>query len=260
MGIDVAGGQATLPVALAPAGPGEAALQARRGPGSADTPLSVAGVRDDLPVLTRRVIAATGAVPLLRDARGAMLAGWRASGRGRVGLWTVDDSFALVTSGHGDRYDEWWSATASALARPDGRLAVRIEGLPRAGERMAVCDLPAAGAVMVDPAGRRATLLPDPAAGGCAGYWPTTAGWHRVAARQGGRTVYVQPAAALPSVRARERAEGTLALAGAAAAQAAGGATDGARGSPWPWFAGWLVAVAGLWWLERAKTGRRAGQ
>ncbi len=258
MGLDVAGGQATAPVVLVPAAPNDDALQARRGPGSAAVLASAAAARDDLPALTRRVVAIGGGVPLLRDARGAVLAGWRQSGRGRVGVWAVEDSFALVTAGHGDRYGEWWGTIASALARPDVRPVVTVDPLPRQGERMTVCDLPAGAAAMIDPAGRRAALVRDPAAGGCAGYWPGAAGWHGVTGGQGlARPVYVHAAAAMPGVRAAGRRDATAALAGGGGSPAAQG-VPGERGASWPWLLGWLAAAASLWWLERARIGRPA--
>ncbi|MDP1026741.1 carboxypeptidase regulatory-like domain-containing protein [Sphingomonas sp. KR1UV-12] len=249
MGIDVAGGQATAPVALAPAAPSEQALQARRGPEPAAAP------RDDLPELTRRVVTLPGAVPVLRDAKGAVLAGWRPSGRGRVGVWLVEDSFGLVSAGHGDRYGEWWGGVAAALARPDTRPVVRVESLPRAGERTAVCDLPPGPATVAAPDGRRVALVSDPAAGGCAGYWPQAAGWHLLTGGQGlVRPLYVQPADALPGVRATARRDATLALVGGGNARR--DAPESARGASWPWFLGWLAAAGCAWWLERRRSGR----
>ncbi len=254
MGLDVAGGATTAPLTLAAEGPGEAALQARRGPGTDDTPATSAGPRDELPVLTRRLVTMPGAAPLLTDAKAGALGGWREAGAGRVGMWPVEDGFALVTAGHGDRYGEWWSAILSRLARPDARPRAAVPRLSFAGERMAICDLPPGAGAVTDPAGGRTTLVPDRAAGGCAGYWPARAGWHRLGSRQ---PFFVQAADALPAARAAERAEATRRLISNAPAAAPQG--EPVPGSPWPWFIAWLAAAALLWWLERAKAGRQAG-
>jgi hypothetical protein len=206
------------------------------------------------------VAAIGGVVPAVRDARGALLGGWRPAGRGRVGVWLVEDSFGLVSAGHGDRYGEWWSGIVSAIARPDTRPVVRIGPLARAGERMAVCDLPPGTATMTAPSGARAVLIPDKAAGGCAGYWPGEAGWHALAGGLGlSRAVYVQPAGALAGVRAAMRREATMALTGSAVPRGAEPAGQGVRGSSWPWFLGWLAVASLTWWVERARPGRRRG-
>jgi len=42
-----------------------------------------------------------------------------------------------------------------------------------------------------------------------------------------------------------------LALAGTAPTRAAPASTSDAPGSPWPWFAGLLAVLSGLWWFER---------
>jgi hypothetical protein len=252
-GLAVAAGSVTAPVVLPPSAPSEDSLAARRGVGTRDRPIAAAGARDAVPVLTRQtaVIGGARAVPLLRDARGAVFAGWQASGRGRVAAISLHDSFALVTSGHGDRFAELWSGLVSAVARPRAGTLASIDPLPRAGERMVICG--AGDARVMAPTGSTTELIMDPAAPGCAGYWPAAAGWHRLTG-PAARPFFVHAAASLSGVRATERAEATRRLVGERNAR--GASTPGERGSPWPWFAGWLLTVGLLWWLERARIGR----
>ncbi|GGB36359.1 hypothetical protein GCM10011380_27190 [Sphingomonas metalli] len=256
LSLDLAGGEAVAPVALAPAAPGGAALEARRGPGIAESSMASAGERGELPALTRRIVVAGNATPLVRDGRGAALALWRQSGRGRAGAWLVEDSFALVTAGHGDRYGELWSALLSTVARPVDRRTARLPSLPRAGERLTACAVTGRDAV-VDPAGRTTALLVD--TGGCAGIWPERAGWYRLTGAGGlDQLFYVQPRQALTRLRAEERRRATMALAGGEASRTIGRAGVVAKTSSWPWIALWLAAAALLWWFERSRLGRRS--
>lgn len=207
------------------------------------------------PELTRRVLplATPRLVPLLHDASGAVLAGWRAVGRGRIGLWSVVDDFALVTSGHGERFGAQWGETVGTLARARTATPARVAPLPQAGRRTSLCGA-GEGAVVVAPDGRATALLPDAAAGGCAGFWPRAAGWH-VLRRGSPMPFYVYPLAALPGIRAVERRDATLALSNVAAAQRPSQAA--LRPSPsWPWLIAFMVIAAGLWYCERAPWGR----
>ena len=241
-----AGGSAQLAaLRLPPAAPSDAALAARRGPGTRDVPASIAAKVDEMPEITRVATTLSG-VPLLRDARGSTYAAWRNAGRGRVAVVTLIDSFALVTSGSGDAHAELWSTLASTVGRGKPAGAARIEALPRVGERVAICE---AGdrSVVTAPDGANTPLVPDPAAAGCAGYWPQAPGWHRL----GTQPFYVQPAAALPHQRAAIRRDATMTLVG----ERAGAATP----SPvtpqpsWRWFLAFLATAGLLWWLERRR-------
>jgi hypothetical protein len=130
----------------------------------------------------------------------------------------------------------------------------QIETPAFAGQRTAICG--AGSATVTDAGGTIVRVLVDPTTGtpGCAGYWPTVAGWHHLAG-PASRPFYVYPADALPSARAIDRRDATLRLAGGGI----GGRTataGGSRGPSWPWFIGWLVVAGLLWWLERARLGR----
>ena len=67
---------------------------------------------------------------------------------------------------------------------------------------------------------------------------------------------HVYAAEALPTARLLALHEQTLALA-AATGEKASRAGSRARGPRWPWFLALLAVLAILWWLERARAGRR---
>lgn len=217
--------------------------------GAATAPVRPGDARE--PELTRRVLplATPRLVPLIRDAGGAVLAGWRALGRGRVAVWSVTDDFALVTSGFGARFGAQWGTTLATLARARAAMPAAVDPLPQAGRRIALCGI-RQGSVVFDPEGQDTPLLPDAAAGGCAGFWPRGAGWHTLR-QDAALPFYVYPASALPGIRAAERQAATLAL----GQGATGVRPPRALSRPvpsWPWWIAFLVVAAGLWWLERA--------
>jgi hypothetical protein len=275
LGLTVDAGRDVAEVRLArPQGDDE--LRARLGPGTRDAPRPRDGAVAEVPALSRRALRvdSADASPLLRDAAGHPLAAWRAEGRGRIGLWTLTDSYRLVLAGRDDLHGESWSAAFTTLARARPQQPVTVQGEGRLGDRVDLCGV-APGARVVAPDGATARLLPGPASHGraCAGYWPRMAGWHRLhageAQEQEGQEAAqeeAQEAAQLFMVRARDAAPGLHAAAVAAAtwrkvaeAPAAAPTTDAPvrqPGSRWPWWLAWLLASAGLWWLERARFGR----
>ena len=210
---------------------------------------------EDLPELARRdlTVEGSGAVALLRDADGNALASWRSRGRGRVAVWTVTDSYALVLTGRPDRYGEMWSALFSEIGRAGDDSRAEIDGMARVGRRVALCRLTGEPSVLGQD-GRAHALRIDPAAGdrACAAFWPEQPGWHVIRDGEDRQTpFYVQPADAAPSLVMAADRSATLALAGTAPTRAAPASTSHAPGSPWPWFAGLLVVLSGLWWFER---------
>lgn len=255
LGFGLAGG-ATVPLTLPKEAIDLTALAARRGPGSDDAPAATNAGQNDAPPLTRANVgmSAPDSVPLV--AALPMLGRWRAVGLGRAGVWTLTDSFALALGGQGERYNDLWSAATGALARGAGRPEPRIDVDAGVGNRMALCDLPT-GARVLGPDGRVTALLPDPAAGGCAGFWPRAAGWHDLRAAGQSVPFYVWPADQLRGVRASVAGAATRALAGPATGEDA--RAGSAPGPAWPWFLGWLAVSALLWWFERSRVGR-AGQ
>lgn len=242
-GFGLQGDGADHVVSLPPAAPDDAALAARRGPGSADVPLAFAGDRAAVPELTRTGYGVTGAA-IMRDKGGAMLSAWRPAGQGRVALTLVQDSFALTTSGHGDRYAEWWSALLSAVARPGDGAPPSISDRPRAGVRAVACGVKA-GDRLITPRARAVELQPER---GCAAFWPRVAGWYRL----GERPVHVGAADADPAMQARERRDATLRLVRGESALSQATPSHIWQ-SRWFWLAAWMIAAASTWWFERRR-------
>ncbi|MDR7230360.1 hypothetical protein J2X45_001441 [Caulobacter sp. BE264] len=190
-------------------------------------------------------------VPLAVTKDGQPLAAWRARGQGRVALWTLADSYALVLTGRADRHGELWSELFSAVARPGEAAGVHVEGLARAGQRVALCGAKAALSV-IEPNGatRRPLVDPRAAPGACAGYWPASPGWRTIVEGDRRSALFVQPADAAPSLAQADARAATLALVETAASGPAREARR-APGSPWPWAAALLAVLGALWWLER---------
>lgn len=257
LGLSVEGGADSVPLTLPPLAADAEALAFRRGPGSEDVPDSLNTLDDPVPELARWDLR-TGAdfVPVVRDADGGLIAGWQRRGQGRVAVWAMADSFALVLAGQPDRYEQWWSATLGAVARPEGRFRPDVPPLVEPGERIAVCAI-APDARAVAPGGKALALALDPLAGarGCAAYRPAEAGVHSITQRVGEAEARfefpVLPAGSLASIRAHETGEGTARWAARQNAPAAARPASERRGPGWPWLLGWLAASALLWWGER---------
>lgn len=268
LGFALSAGTDTAAVRLAAESIDEEALRARRGPGTADTAAAPNGVQDENPALARRAMKLGGvdATPLLRDADGSVLAVWRAEQRGRIAVWSVTDSFALVLSGQSARHAELWSSAFATLARAQTDSAPRIDPQPREQQRLALCGL-GGKPRLVAPDGQASTLLPDPAAGdaACAAYWPRHSGWHLLLqidaqARESSWPFFVYARDAAPGLRAAELRDSTLRLQATTASDT--DKSDAARarerrGSSWPWLFAWLASMGLLWWLERAPAGRK---
>ncbi|WP_033920067.1 hypothetical protein [Sphingomonas sp. 37zxx] len=226
LGLAVSGGDASLPVRLD------------------DTP-------DSLPLARRNFsMGGANAVTMLRDSAGEAIAAWAPRGRGRVGLMSVTDSYALTLTGAPQRYSALWSMIFSTLAREGEPAAPRLSALVRAGGRGAVCGL-AEDARLLAPDGGVSRLLIDRAANDCAAFWPQQPGWHVVRnAKDRETALYVHPANAAPALAAAQRREGTLALIGSPSTDAAERSAPGPR---WPWLLLLLALIAPLWWLERQR-------
>lgn len=193
----------------------------------------------------------SGGVPLVLTKDGQPLATWRARGQGRVALWTVADSYALVLTGRADRHGELWSELFSAVARPGEAAGVRIEGPAWAGQRIALCGA-REGLSVIEPDGAMRRPLVDARAtpGSCAAYWPDRPGWRTVVDGDRRGALYILAADAAPSLAQAQARAATQALV-ETATPGPGRAARQAPGSPWPWAASLLAVLGMLWWLER---------
>jgi hypothetical protein len=240
----------------------EPALRARIGGGTRDAPFDLEQAQAAVPAINRRNWRLRGDGGIAFDegaGEGDVPAGWwRPEGRGRIGLWTLLDSYVLPLHGRMDLFDGLWSPALATLARARADALPPVPADGRAGERLVVCDWPE-GAVVEAPDGAVLTPLADPRSGTarCAGLWPQVPGWHRLRLDGAERGFHVAgaetgPVARLAALRERTQA---LAMSPPRPAAAAVSMLPSRRGPAWPWFLGWL-ALAGLaWWLERAWRG-----
>lgn len=256
LGLGVEGGGEVAPVALPPLAVDAEALAVQRGPGAEDVSGDLNTLEDPAPDLgSWRLRGGPALVPAVRDAEGALLAGWQQRGQGRVAIWTLANSFALVLNGQAERYYQWWSDTVSAVARAEGAFRPDLPRLVREGERIAICGL-SARARVIGPDGTAVALVLDPDAGprGCAAYWPRQAGVHGIVQdgpEGGARFAFaVLPEAAVAGIAARDTGVATRRWAAEQGARDDGELPE-RRGPGWPWWLGWLLASAALWFLER---------
>ncbi len=268
LGLTAEGGSESAPVTLPPLAADAEALAFRRGPASEGVPDSLNRLDDPAPELARWQLSTGPAfVPVVSDAEGGVIAGWQQRGQGRAALWTLEGSFALVLNGQADRYEQWWSAALSAVARPESAFRPAVPPLIEAGERIAVCGI-AADARALAPDGASINLAIDPAGGarGCAAYRPAAAGVHTIvqpvrdgADKDASRFAFlVMPQGAFKGIAARETAEATAQWAARQSAPGAARTAPERRGPAWPWLLGWL-ALTGLLWLgeRRLRAGPR---
>ena len=256
LGLSVEGGSDIAPVALPPLAPDADALAVRRGPGSEDVPDDTNSIDDPAPDLGRWVVR-TGPdfVPVVIDADGGMISGWQQRGQARVAVWTVANSFALVLNGQADRYQQWWSDTISAVARPTSLFRPEVPALARAGERMAICGL-STNALAIAPDKTEIALPIDPDAGAreCAAYWPSGPGVHTVVqAGSDGLQAFaflVMPEAAFKTIMARQTGEATERWAAQQNAPTSRKAPV-RRGPAWLYFLAWIAVSGAIWFGER---------
>ena len=260
-GFAVDGGRDSTTVKLEQGGRDDAAERARLGPGTADAPRSHEEAPADVPELSRRDAKLTAAdgVALLRDSQGATLTMWRAYGRGRVAVSLLTDSYRLVLGGRDDRHAQLWSEAVATLARARSHTGFGIDANAWEGQRMSLCRLQD-GASVLAADGSTHALLRDPAARGCAAFWPRSAGWHRVRSGDREQAFFVRARDEAQGLQAQAMREATSRLA-ASSPDASGGQVQSQvphrAGERWPWWLGWLLASAALWWFERSRIGRR---
>ena len=205
------------------------------------------------PGLTRLALAAldSNALPLFSDRSNTPIAMWRGLGRGRIGVWPITNVYALVLAGEPARHAIIWSAVFAALARAQGSPLTASAANAHVGQRLTLCDL-AAPATVLHPDGRTTMLVAD---GACAAFYPSQTGWHTLS--HGKETTMFRVTDRNPGLIAAETINATWLLRNIRTPTRA---ITVIRGPSWPWFAGWLVVIALLWWLERVNVGRNAGE
>lgn len=204
---------------------------------------------------TRRPIdvQASDAAPLLRADDGSTLAAWRVRGRGRVGLWWLDDAFRLALAGERARYGTLWSDALATLARPHAKASPRLPVQARVDERAALCGI-GDGAVVESPAGERRPLAVIEQAGErCAAWWPAQAGWHVLVDAAHRHPVHVRARDDAPALAAAAAHDATRLLVGPG--EPAGHNTRVVALPRWPFFLAWLALAGMLWLVERAARG-----
>ena len=177
--------------------------------------------------------------------------------------------FRLPLLARHDLYADLWRHAFAVLARgrPAPHVTVQSRGLPRVGERIALCglgeDAIVEAAIVESGDGERLAWVPDPAAGGCAAFWPRHAGWYRVRQGDAVQHVHVFAAGALPGVRAVELRDATLLPASRPRRDTTATLASTpslSRSASWPWFLAWLLLAAATWWFERSRHGHVAGR
>lgn len=197
-----------------------------------------------------RVVASDGST-LLRDNTGQPLAAWRNEGQGRIALWWLGNTYQLALSGQAPVHGRLWGQAFTTLARARGADRPWLQTQDRRPhQRLVACGL-ADGATVHAPDGQRTRLLiENKGETACAAYWPTQAGWHVLRNQDTQLGFSVRAPGEAPGLRAQADREATQQL-----VSASGTVSPQARtmqpGARWPWFLGWLLCSALLWWFER---------
>ncbi|HGM7287005.1 hypothetical protein [Stenotrophomonas maltophilia] len=239
-----------------------AVLAARRGPLAAGTLPTGYGEEADrsshnapLPVLEALALQAPGSTALLQDGTGKAVGGWRAAGKGRIGLLPLTDSWRWVLAGRDDRHGELWSGVVATLARAQGSADALWSPQPIswAGERQALCGVQAPLQVF-NKRGDDVPLIVDGATSAlrCVGWWAREAGWQRL--QHGGSVVwrYVFDPKDAPTLHRQAMIDATTrALAASTPADAS--VMQPVAGPRWPWWLAFVLCASLLWWLERRR-------
>lgn len=239
-----------------------AVLAARRGPLAAGTLPTGYGEEADhsshnapLPALEALALQAPGSTALLQDGTGKAVGGWRAAGKGRIGLLPLTDSWRWVLAGRDDRHGELWSGVVATLARAQGSADALWSPQPIgwAGERQALCGVQAPLQVF-NKRGDDVPLIVDGATSAlrCVGWWPREPGWQRL---QHGDIVvwrYVFDPKDAPTLHRQAMIDATTrALAASTPADAS--VMQPMAGPRWPWWLAFVLCASLLWWLERRR-------
>lgn len=239
-----------------------AVLAARRGPVAAGMLPTGYGEEADrsshnapLPVLEALALQFPGSSALLHDRAGNAIGGWRAAGKGRIGLLPLTDSWRWVLAGRDDRHGELWSGVVATLARALGSSDALWSPQPIswAGERQSVCGVQAPLQAF-NERGESAPLIVDGATSAlrCTGWWPREAGWQRL---QHGDSIvwrYVFDPKDAPTLHRQAMIDATARVL-AASTPTGTLAMQPVPGSRWPWWLAFVLCASLLWWLERRR-------
>ncbi|MDT3486423.1 hypothetical protein [Stenotrophomonas maltophilia] len=239
-----------------------AVLAARRGPLAAGTLPTGYGEEADrsshsaaLPSLEALALQAPGSNVLLHDRGGKAVGGWRAAGKGRIGLLPLTDSWRWVLAGRDDRHGELWSGVVATLARAQGSGDVlwSPQAIAWAGERQVLCGVQAPLQAF-SQRGDSVPLIVDGAASAlrCAGWWPRGAGWQRL---QHGDSIvwrYVFDPKDAAALHRQAMIDATTRVPARSVPRDVQ-ATQPVAGSRWPWWLAFVLCAALLWWLERRR-------
>jgi hypothetical protein len=210
---------------------------------------------DPAAVLSRRalLVESDDTAPLLRASDGTPLALWRGDGQGRVAIWWLADSYRIALAGDASAFGTLWSRALATVARARGTAMPDVPSDARVDRRSVLCGLDATSYVEQPDASHVALAIETSSDGRrCAGYWPTTEGWHTLVSGAHRASFAVRTANAAPALVAMRDADATRALAGASHASEST-ATRRIPAPRWPFFVAWLAVAALLWWLERTK-------
>lgn len=193
-------------------------------------------------------ITAADSVPMLTATDGSVLALWRAFGQGRIALWLPLDTWRLSTSGDKTRFGTLWSDAFSTLGRARGAVAASLPRMARVDHRAVLCGI-GADAVIENDQGQRQRLLIDSAAGSCAAWWPTQAGWQHLVDADRREPIHVLAADEAGNlIRHATRSAMRQRLRPASATT-----TYRAPMQRWPLFLAWLLVSGGFWWWQRSR-------
>jgi hypothetical protein len=228
---------------------------------SAPASASSSAPSDARPVLTRRPLAVTAidGVPLLATDDGDPLALWRAHGQGRIALWWLSDSYRLVLTGTAAQHGTLWSNAVSTLARPGEPGSLQVASSDsRVGERVMICRVGNAdNHIRATAPDASTTHLLFDGRGGCAGYWPSAAGFHRIDVHDAAPLwLYVRDEASAPGLAAAQSQHITQTLLEEARQTLATDLPAQQRARPWSFLIGWVLLFALLGWIERRNPAR----
>ncbi len=205
---------------------------------------------DETVELARRpvAVAADDAAPLLVAGDGTALASWRAHGRGRIGVWWLEESYRLVLAGNAARFGMLWSEALRTLARANAPSPPSLRERAWIDQRAVVCGV-GEEAMIESPDRVRTALRNDPLTPGCAAFWPTQAGWHRIVEGESHTNIRVHDPLQAPALAHADTVQSTRRVALGAREPPLAVAT--AAAPRWPFFLAWLLVAATVWWSER---------